>query len=74
MDQRQYKNDNRTHDRRADLVCCREGHRQEGLCNKRLFVVDTFCGRNKDTRMAIRFIVEVAQRARCHQHVYQAHR
>ncbi|MBS1407740.1 MAG: phosphoenolpyruvate carboxykinase (ATP), partial [Oscillospiraceae bacterium] len=29
------------------------------LCNKRLFVVDAFCGANKDTRMAIRFIVEV---------------
>ena len=27
------------------------------LCNKRLFVVDAFCGANKDTRMAIRFIV-----------------
>ena len=29
------------------------------LCNKRLFVVDAFCGANKDTRMAVRFIVEV---------------
>ena len=28
------------------------------LSNKRLFVVDAFCGANKDTRMAIRFIVE----------------
>ena len=28
------------------------------LCNKRLFVVDAFCGANKDTRMAIRFIME----------------
>ena len=33
------------------------------LCNKRLFVVDAFCGANKDTRMAIRFIVEVAWQA-----------
>ena len=33
------------------------------LSNKRLFVVDGFCGANKDTRMAIRFIVEVAGRA-----------
>src|SRR5699024_5431574 len=32
----------------------------EELSNKRLFVVDAFCGANKDTRMAIRFIVEVA--------------
>ena len=33
------------------------------LCNKRLFVVDAFCGTNADTRMAIRFIVEVAWQA-----------
>jgi len=33
------------------------------LCNKRLFVVDAFCGANHDTRMAIRFIVEVAWQA-----------
>ena len=33
------------------------------LCNKRLFVVDAFCGTNQDTRMAIRFIVEVAWQA-----------
>ncbi|MBQ9815130.1 MAG: phosphoenolpyruvate carboxykinase (ATP) [Lachnospiraceae bacterium] len=33
------------------------------LSNKRLFVMDAFCGANKDTRMAIRFIVEVAWQA-----------
>ena len=33
------------------------------LCNKRLFIVDAFCGANADTRMAIRFIVEVAWQA-----------
>jgi len=33
------------------------------LCNKRLFVVDAFCGANKDSRMAVRFIVEVAWQA-----------
>ncbi|MCD8382363.1 MAG: phosphoenolpyruvate carboxykinase (ATP) [Clostridiales bacterium] len=36
---------------------------QDELCNKRLFVVDAFCGTNKDTRMAIRFIMEVAWQA-----------
>ena len=36
---------------------------QSELSNKRLFVVDAFCGANKDTRMAIRFIVEVAWQA-----------
>lgn len=36
---------------------------QEELSNKRLFVVDGFCGANHDTRMAIRFIMEVAWQA-----------
>ena len=30
------------------------------LSDKKLYVVDAFCGANKDTRMAIRFIMEVA--------------
>ncbi|KSV57585.1 phosphoenolpyruvate carboxykinase (ATP) [Acetivibrio ethanolgignens] len=33
------------------------------LSNKKLYVVDAFCGANKDSRMAIRFIVEVAWQA-----------
>ncbi len=33
------------------------------LSNKRLFVVDAFCGPNKDTRLKIRFIMEVAWQA-----------
>ncbi len=33
------------------------------LCNKKLFVVDAFCGANADTRMSVRFIVEVAWQA-----------
>ncbi len=33
------------------------------LSGKKLYVVDGFCGANKDTRMAIRFIVEVAWQA-----------
>ncbi|MDD6785895.1 MAG: phosphoenolpyruvate carboxykinase (ATP) [Eggerthellales bacterium] len=33
------------------------------LCGKRLFVMDAFCGANKDTRMAIRFVMEVAWQA-----------
>ena len=33
------------------------------LSNKRLFVVDGFCGANKDTRMKVRFIMEVAWQA-----------
>ncbi len=33
------------------------------LSNKRLFVVDAYCGANLDSRMAVRFIVEVAWQA-----------
>ena len=33
------------------------------LSNKRLFVVDAFCGTNPDSRIAVRFIVEVAWQA-----------
>jgi phosphoenolpyruvate carboxykinase (ATP) len=33
------------------------------LSNKRLFVVDTFCGSNEDSRMKVRFITEVAWQA-----------
>jgi len=33
------------------------------LCGKRLFVVDGFCGTHKDTRMKVRFIMEVAWQA-----------
>ncbi|MCQ2522662.1 MAG: phosphoenolpyruvate carboxykinase (ATP) [Lachnospiraceae bacterium] len=33
------------------------------LSNKELYVVDAFCGANADTRMAVRFIVEVAWQA-----------
>ena len=36
---------------------------QKELSGKRLFVVDGFCGANKDTRMAVRFIMEVAWQA-----------
>ena len=36
---------------------------QDELSNKRLFVVDAFCGANKDTRMAVRFFMEVAWQA-----------
>ena len=36
---------------------------QKELSNKQLYVVDGYCGANKDTRMAIRFIMEVAWQA-----------
>ena len=33
------------------------------LSNKKLYVVDTFCGANKNSRLKVRFIVEVAWQA-----------
>ena len=36
---------------------------QQELSGKRLFVVDGFCGTHKDTRMKVRFIMEVAWQA-----------
>ncbi|MBQ6546011.1 MAG: phosphoenolpyruvate carboxykinase (ATP), partial [Lachnospiraceae bacterium] len=57
----EYKNDNH--------VCSEESWAElkkiaiKELSGKRLFVMDCFCGANKDTRMAIRFIVEVAWQA-----------
>lgn len=35
----------------------------EQLSGKRLFVVDTFCGANPDTRLCVRFVMEVAWQA-----------
>ena len=57
----EYKNDNHPMSEEA-WATVKELAKKE-LCNKRLFVVDAFCGANKDTRMAIRFIVEVAWQA-----------
>jgi len=56
-----YKNDNKplSEDSWAAL---KEIAKKE-LSNKNLYVVDCFCGANKDTRMAVRFIVEVAWQA-----------
>ena len=57
----EYKNDNHRATKEA-WNACMEIARKE-LSNKRLFVVDAYCGANKDTRMAVRFIVEVAWQA-----------
>lgn len=35
----------------------------EQLSNKKLYVMDTFCGANEDTRLKVRFVVEVAWQA-----------
>ena len=56
-----YKNDNKPASQEAwkavkELAVNELGH-------KKLYVVDGFCGANKDTRMAVRFIIEVAWQA-----------
>ena len=56
-----YKNDNKPASQEAWNACKDLAIKE--LSNKRLFVVDAFCGANKDTRMAIRFIMEVAWQA-----------
>ena len=57
----EYKNDN--HPASKETWEAVKKIAQKELSDKRLFVVDAFCGANKDTRMAIRFIMEVAWQA-----------
>ena len=57
----EYKNDN--HPASEETWAAVKKIAQDELCNKKLYVVDAFCGANTDTRMAIRFIMEVAWQA-----------
>ncbi len=57
----EYKNDNKPASQEA-WKAVKEIAKKE-LSGKRLFVVDGFCGANKSTRLAVRFIVEVAWQA-----------
>ncbi len=57
----EYKNDNKPASKET-WAAVKEIALKE-LSNKKLYVVDGFCGANKDTRMAVRFIVEVAWQA-----------
>ncbi|MCQ2335259.1 MAG: phosphoenolpyruvate carboxykinase (ATP) [Paludibacteraceae bacterium] len=56
-----YKNDN--HPMSEEVWAKVKEIAKKELCDKQLYVVDAFCGANKDTRMAVRFIVEVAWQA-----------
>ncbi len=57
----EYKNDNKPASQEAwDAL---KKLAQKELSNKKLYVVDGYCGANKDTRMAVRFIMEVAWQA-----------
>lgn len=60
-DQGKGKNDNHplsqtTWDHLKSLVC-------NQLSDKRLFIIDAWCGANADTRLAVRFVTEVALQA-----------
>ena len=57
----EYPNDNKPASQEA-WAAVKEIAKKE-LSNKRLFVVDGFCGANKETRMSVRFIMEVAWQA-----------
>ena len=57
----EYKNDN--HPASEETWKAVKDIALKELSNKRLFVVDAFCGANEDTRMSIRFIMEVAWQA-----------
>ena len=56
-----YKNDN--HPMTQEVWEHVKSLAKKQLCDKNLYVVDAFCGANKDTRMAVRFIMEVAWQA-----------
>ena len=56
-----YKNDN--HPMTEDTWAVVKDLARQELSGKKLYVVDAFCGANKDTRMAVRFIMEVAWQA-----------
>ena len=57
----EYPNDNHPMD--ENVWKSVKGLATSELCDKNLFVVDAFCGANKDTRIAVRFIMEVAWQA-----------
>ncbi len=57
----EYKNDN--HPMSEETWAVVKDLAQKQLSGKKLYVVDAFCGANEDTRMAIRFIMEVAWQA-----------
>ncbi len=57
----EYPNDNKKASEEAWTAC--KDLAVKELSGKKLYVVDGFCGANKDTRMAVRFIMEVAWQA-----------
>ena len=56
-----YKNDNKPVS--EDVWNELKAKAMKSLSNKRLFVVDAFCGANEHTRLKVRFVMEVAWQA-----------
>ena len=54
----EYKNDN--HAASEETWAALKEIAKKELSGKKLYVIDGFCGANADTRMAVRFIMEVA--------------
>ena len=57
----EFKNDNKPACQEAWEAC--KALAVKELSNKKLYVMDVFCGTNPDSRMAVRFIMEVAWQA-----------
>ena len=57
----EYKNDN--HPMSEEVWAQVKDIAKKQLSGKQVYVMDAFCGANKDTRMAVRFIMEVAWQA-----------
>ena len=57
----EFKNDNKPASQEAWEACKALAIKE--LSNKKLYVMDVFCGTNPDSRMAVRFIMEVAWQA-----------
>ena len=57
----EYPNDNHVASKETWAAC--KDIAMKELSGKKLYVADAFCGANKDTRMAVRFIMEVAWQA-----------
>lgn len=57
----EFKNDNKPATKKAWAACKKLAI--DELSHKKLYVMDAFCGANHDTRMPVRFIMEVAWQA-----------
>ena len=57
----EYPNDNHPASEETWLAC--KALAMKELSGKKLYVVDAYCGANKDTRLCVRFIMEVAWQA-----------